>query len=197
MKRIVFILNILFIIILELLLNFSYAYTKIYTLEFEALNVSEKFDLYLLLPESYIEFAIEEDDLDLEYNGVETLKNNDIPSIRVNKENINDELYVKDGVEYIQILLEANEDGIYEFDIISSYPQMDMKYRIKNMNKDYIVHIDNFKVENSVCIVEYDYKKDTVKQPSSGGISFETRLLIIVLIVIVVVGFITYIKKRR
>lgn len=197
MKKLVAIIGIFLVIIGVVLLNFSYALEETYALEFEVLKANENFDLYILLPKDYIEFAIKEDGLDLEYKGANTLKDNDIPSIRVNKDNISDEIYEENGIEYTQILLEPNEDGKYEFDILSSYPYMDMKFRIKNINKDYIVHIDNFKVDGGVCKVQYNYKEDTVKQPETGILPFVTKLLLIVLIVIIVVGIIAYIKKRR
>ena len=197
MKRMITILSVFVMIIGVILFNYSYAYEKTYTLEFKASDVSEDFDLYLLLPKDYVLFAIEEDGLNKEYTGVETLKNNDIPSIRVDKESISDELYEEGGVEYIQILLEENEDGKYEFDILSNYNKMNMKYRVKNMNKDDIVHIDNFKISNGVCKVEYNYEKNTVKQPDTEFIPFVTKVLMIVLVVIIVVGIIAYIKQRR
>ena len=197
MKRMITILSVFVMIIGVILFNYSYAYEKTYTLEFKASDVSEDFDLYLLLPKDYVLFAIEEDGLNIEYTGVETLKNNDIPSIRVDKESISDELYEEGGVEYIQILLEENEEGKYEFDILSNYNKMNMKYRVKNMNKDDIVHIDNFKISNGVCKVEYNYEKNTVKQPDTEFIPFVTKVLMIVLVVIIVVGIIAYIKQRR
>ena len=197
MKRMITILSVFVMIIGVILFNYSYAYEKTYTLEFKASDVSEDFDLYLLLPKDYVLFAIEEDGLNIEYTGVETLKNNDIPSIRVDKESISDELYEEGGVEYIQILLEENEEGKYEFDILSNYNKMNMKYRVKNMNKDDIVHIDNFKISNGVCKVEYNYEKNTVKQPDTEFIPFVTKVLMIILVVIIVVGIIAYIKQRR
>ena len=197
MKRMITILSVFVMIIGVILFNYSYAYEKTYTLEFKASDVSDDFDLYLLLPKDYVLFAIEEDGLNIEYTGVETLKNNDIPSIRVDKESISDELYEEGGVEYIQILLEENEDGKYEFDILSNYNKMNMKYRVKNMNKDDIVHIDNFKISNGVCKVEYNYEKNTVKQPDTEFIPFVTKVLMIILVVIIVVGIIAYIKQRR
>lgn len=197
MKRMITILSVFVMIIGVILFNYSYAYEKTYTLEFKASDVSEDFDLYLLLPKDYVLFAIEEDGLNIEYTGVETLKNNDIPSIRVDKESISDELYEEGGVEYIQILLEENEDGKYEFDILSNYNKMNMKYRVKNMNKDDIVHIDNFKISNGVCKVEYNYEKNTVKQPDTEFIPFVTKVLMVILVVIIVVGIIAYIKQRR
>lgn len=197
MKRMITILSVFVMIIGVILFNYSYAYEKTYTLEFKASDVSEDFDLYLLLPKDYVLFAIEEDGLNIEYTGVETLKNNDIPSIRVDKESISDELYEEGGVEYIQILLEENEEGKYEFDILSNYNKMNMKYRVKNMNKDDIVHIDNFKISNGVCKVEYNYEKNTVKQPDTEFIPFVTKVLMVILVVIIVVGIIAYIKQRR
>ena len=197
MKRMITILSVFVMIIGVILFNYSYAYEKTYTLEFKASDVSDDFDLYLLLPKDYVLFAIEEDGLNKEYTGVETLKNNDIPSIRVDKESISDELYEEGGVEYIQILLEENEEGKYEFDILSNYNKMNMKYRVKNMNKDDIVHIDNFKISNGVCKVEYNYEKNTVKQPDTEFIPFVTKVLMIILVVIIVVGIIAYIKQRR
>lgn len=198
MRKLVFIFSILLIIILGVLANFSYAYEKMYTLEFEASDVSKSFDLYLLLPKEYIEYAIRKDNLDLEYKGVETLKNNDIPSIKVeNKNDISDELYKENGIEYIQILLNQNEDGKYVFDILEDYPDMDMKYRIKNVDKDDIVHINNFEISDDVCKIEYNYDENTIKQPNTTFVPFLMKLLIILLAVIIVIGAVAYIKQRR
>lgn len=198
MKKLVFIFSILLIIILGVLANFSYAYEKMYTLEFEASDVSKSFDLYLLLPKEYIEYAIRKDNLDLEYKGVETLKDNDIPSINIeNKNDISDELYKENGIEYIQILLNQNEDGKYVFDILEDYPDMDMKYRIKNVDKDDIVHINNFEISDDVCKIEYNYDENTIKQPNTTFVPFLMKLLIILLAVIIVIGAVAYIKQRR
>ena len=198
MRKLVFIFSILLIIILGVLANFSYAYEKMYTLEFEASDVSKSFDLYLLLPKEYIEYAIRKDDLDIEYKGVETLKDNDIPSIKVeNKNDISDELYKENGIEYIQILLNQNEDGKYVFDILEDYPDMDMKYRIKNVDKDDIVHINNFEISDNVCKIEYNYDENTIKQPNTTFVPFLMKLLIILLAVIIVIGAVAYIKQRR
>lgn len=179
-------------------LNNSYCYDEKITLEFETVDDSEMFDLYILLPREYINYAIKNDGLDIEYEGVETLKNRDIPSINVNKENISNDLYEEDDEEYIQILLEENENNKYEFYILKDYGKLNIKYRIKNINKDEIVHIDNFKIDsNNVCEIKYNYEENTVKQPNVGFIPFMTKLLIIVLVIIITVGIIAYVKKRR
>lgn len=178
--------------------NNSYCYNETVTLEFETVNESEIFDLYILLPKEYIEYVIKNDKLDIEYKGVETLKDNDIPSINVNKENISNDLYKENDEEYIQILLEENENNKYEFDILKDYGKLNIKYRIKNINRDEIVHIDNFKIDsNNVCEIKYNYEENTVKQPNVGFVSFITKLLIVILVITIIVGIIAYVKKRR
>ena len=178
--------------------NNSYCYNEMVTLEFETVNESEIFDLYILLPKEYIEYVIKNDKLDIEYKSVETLKDNDIPSINVNKENISNDLYKENDEEYIQILLEENENNKYEFDILKDYGKLNIKYRIKNINRDEIVHIDNFKIDsNNVCEIKYNYEENTVKQPNVGFIPFITKLLIIILVITIIVGIIAYVKKRR
>ena len=196
MKKIIisFIITIISIITAVTYVN---AYQNTYTLEFQVIEEKENFDLYLLLPREYVVYAISESNLSLTYEGSSTLKENEIPGIIVEKENVMDDIYEENGKEYIQILLEKNTEGKYEFDILSDYPNMDMKYRVKNLEKDFILHIDNFKVKNGISKIEYNYDKDTVKQPSENAITFSTKLLIIVLILIVTIGLIAYIKQRR
>jgi hypothetical protein len=114
----------------------------------------------------------------------------------VPKNNIQDEIYTEKGIEYIQIrLMEENE--VYSFDLLENYPQMDIKYRIKNIEKDYIVHIDNFKIEKGKCQIEYNFAKDTVKQPDQKVLNFNVKLLLMLLLLIIIVGAIAYKKGRN
>ena len=116
----------------------------------------------------------------------------------MNKENISNDLYEEDDEEYIQILLEENENNKYEFYILKDYGKLNIKYRIKNINRDEIVHIDNFKIDsNNVCEIKYNYEENTVKQPNVGFIPFITKLLIVILVITITVGIIAYVKKRR
>lgn len=177
--------------------NYVYA-TSTFELEFKTFNnkKQEKFDLYLLLPKDYIIFAIKEANLELDYEGVNTLKRNIIPGITVEKEKIQNEVYIENEIEYIQIKLD-NQNDIYTFEILENYPKMDIKYRIKNVEKDYIVHIDNFKIEKGKCEIEYDYAKDTIKQPDRKVMPFGIRVLIILLVIVLIVAVIARIKGRR
>ena len=86
---------------------------------------------------------------------------------------------------------------MYIFEIIEDYPDMDMKLRVKNNEKDYIMHIDNFKIKDDVCQIEYNYDKNEIKQPTKITINFGTLLLIIILVFIAIIGIIAKIKGRN
>lgn len=170
-----------------------------YTIELEVTKneKEETFELYMLLPESYITYAINKAGMDIEYVGAETLIQNEIPFIDVDKSKVQDETYSENGIEYVQVLLEPDEEGMYTFEIIADYPEMDMKLRVKNDEKDYIMHIDNFKIENDVCQIEYDYDNDKIKQPTKIVINFGTLLLIIILIMIIIIAIISKVKTKE
>lgn len=159
----------------------------------------DKVNLSILLPKDYIIYAINNSNLNIEYKGVETLKDNDIIGIEVNKNNINDELYVDNntGIEYIQIRLEPNSEGNYTFNILENYKKLDMKFRITNDEKDYIMHIDNFKTENNVCKIEYNYTKDKLKQPETIKINFITLFFIVILIILVIITIMVKVKVEN
>ena len=197
MKRVIKIFIICVMLIGLILLNYSYASGETYTLDFEVSNANESFDLYVLLPKEYILFAIQEDGLNIEYTGADTLKNNNIPSISVNKNDIEDKLYEENGIEYTQIHLKENSQDKYEFDILADYPDRDMKFRVKNTTKDYIIHIDNFEVKNGICKVEYDYMEESVKQEGTEISQFIIILLIVILIALIVVTIIAYNKQKE
>lgn len=193
MKKIVTILTISVIIFIT---TNCYAIDT-FELEFKVINnkKNEKFDLYMLLPEDYIKFAIEKANLKLDYEGIKFLKKNQIPGISIQNEMLQDEIYEENGKQYAQIRLNKENDS-YFFDILEEYSKMDIKYRIKNIQKDYIVHIDNFKIENGKCEIEYDYIKDMVKQPNKKIISFNIKTLFLLLLVIMIVGAIAYKKGK-
>ena len=188
------------ICVLVIMMNISIVMANsTYTIELEVTKNTENksFTLYMLLPQDYIEYAINKAGLDIEYTGAETLKQYDIPLINIDKEKIQDETYSENGIEYVQILLEQNEDSMYIFEIIEDYPDMDMKLRVKNNEKDYIMHIDNVKVKDDVCQIEYNYDKNEIKQPTKITINFGTLLLIIILVFIAIIGIVAKKKGRN
>ncbi len=188
------------ICVLVIMMNISIVMANsTYTIGLEVTKNTENksFTLYMLLPQDYIEYAINKAGLDIEYTGAETLKQYDIPLINIDKEKIQDETYSENGIEYVQIVLEQNEDSMYIFEIIEDYPDMDMKLRVKNNEKDYIMHIDNFKIKDDVCQIEYNYDKNEIKQPTQITINFGTLLLIIILVFIAIIGIIAKIKGRN
>lgn len=188
------------ICVLVIMMNISIVMANsTYTIELEVTKNTENksFTLYMLLPQDYIEYAINKAGLDIEYTGAETLKQYDIPLINIDKEKIQNETYSENGIEYVQILLEQNEDSMYIFEIIEDYPDMDMKLRVKNNEKDYIMHIDNFKIKDDVCQIEYNYDKNEIKQPTKITINFGTLLLIIILVFIAIIGIVAKKKGRN
>ncbi len=155
------------------------------------------FNMYMLLPKDYIVYAINNANLNIEYDGPNTLKENTIIGISVEKSKIQDETYNEDGIEYVQILLEPTNDNIYNFKILSDYNKLDMKFRVKNDEKDYIMHIDNFKTDDNECKMEYNYDQNQIKQANKIVINFGTLLLIIILVLIIIVAIISKIKTKN
>lgn len=195
----VFIMSLLMLIFNATNVQANSSDSEFFELQFEIKNNEENdnVDIYLLLPKEYIEFAIEHDNLDIEYDGANTLKENNIPSIDVKKLNILDDIYEENGIEYVQILLDKNDNDIYSFDILSDYFDLDMRYRIKNETKDFIANIENFKLDNGICEIEYDYSADIVKQPDRKVFSFGTIMLFIILLIVIILGVFSYVKQKK
>ena len=157
-----------------------------YTLQLKEIN-DKDIELYVLLPKEYILFAIEKDGLNIQYDGVYTLVNHNIPSIKVESGKVYNEVYKEDNVEYVPILLNKNEEGYYNFEVLSEYKEMNIKYRAIVPNGDFIVHIDDFKIEDNLCKIEYDSEINSVKQPDKNGISMNATAVIIVAAVLVLI----------
>lgn len=192
----IFIICILTILSQSIFLNANASNSETYTYNIEIKNNTnnDNVDIYILLPKEYIIYVINYDNLDIDYEGVETLKNNVIPNISVKKENIQDKLYKEENKEYISILLEENEDGIYQFEALQDYTNMDIKFRIKNDNRDYIMDVSNFNIENNICEIQYDYDKNEIKQPGKIKINFGIIFLIILAILLIITAIIS--KKK-
>ncbi len=192
----IFIICILTILSQSIFLNANASNSETYTYNIEIKNNTnnDNVDIYILLPKEYIIYVINYDNLDINYEGVETLKNNVLPNISVKKENIQDKLYKEENKEYISILLEENEDGIYQFEALQDYTNMDIKFRIKNDNRDYIMDVSNFNIENNICEIQYDYDKNEIKQPGKIKINFGTIFLIILAILLIITAIIS--KKK-
>ena len=192
----IFIICILTILSQSIFLNANASNSETYTYNIEIKNNTnnDNVDIYILLPKEYIIYVINYDNLDINYEGVETLKNNVIPNISVKKENIQDKLYKEENKEYISILLEENEDGIYQFEALQDYTNMDIKFRIKNDNRDYIMDVSNFNIENNICEIQYDYDKNEIKQPGKIKINFGIIFLIILAILLIITAIIS--KKK-
>lgn len=167
-------------------------------LRLTVLEADEDYKIYMLLPKKYIMYAIQKDGLDIDYDKANTLIYNNIPSIPVNINNVQEETYIENSIEYVQILLDDLGGGEYYFEIIGDYTDMDMLYRVKSQTKDNIIHINNFQLKDNTCKMEYNYKENTIKTEEKENIkiSIDFEWWQIVAIVILIV-FIAYLYKKR
>ena len=191
------------VIIMLLLINMFYITStatneNVNKLRLTVINANEDYQIYILLPKKYIMYAIEKDGLDIEYDKANTLIYNNIPSIPVNINNVQQETYIENNVEYVQVLLDDIVEGEYYFEIVGDYTDMDMMYRVKSSTRDDIIHIDNFSIQDNLCEMEYNYKDNIIKTEENKNIkiSINFEWWQIVLIIILVI-FIIYLYKRR
>ena len=167
-------------------------------LKLEVANADEDYKVYMLLPKKYIQYAIEHDNLDFGYDGANTLIGRNIPSIIVNVDKVQKDIFKDDGIEYVQIELEDLSDNVYLFNILDDYPELDMIYRIKSNTKDDLLIIKDLKKENHKCNIKYDYKENTVKTEKESKIKISYnwswwQTMVIILLII----FVSYLFKRR
>lgn len=161
-------------------------------------DADESYQIYILLPKKYILYAIEKAGLEIEYDKANTLIYNSIPGIQVDINNVQEETYIENKIEYVQILLDDLGNGEYYFEIIGDYTDMDMLYRVKSQTRDNIIHIDNFELKNNTCKIEYNYEKNIVKATYNKNIKinidFEWWQILLIIILVI---FIIYLYKRR
>lgn len=165
-----------------------------YEIQLTMKNKQPSYQLYLLLPRDYLEYVIAQKGLDLVYEGPDTLIEHEIPGISVSRDKVQAQEYVEDQKQYVSILLTPDDKEMFYFTVVSSYPNQDIKFRYVNGEKDFIVHLDDFRVQDGVCQIEYDGKQDTVKNvyTTKGKIEW-WQILIVVLLVV----FISYVTKQK
>ena len=162
-------------------------------------EADEPYEIYMLLPKNYINYAIKHDGLDIGYDGANTLIYNTIPSIMVNVNNVLKDTYIDNGIEYVQIKLDDMGGEEYIFEIISEYTDMDMIYRIKSESKDNLMLINNFSIdEDNTCKMEYNYKEDTIQTDGKSEVKIKFQLhWWQILIIAILIIFLIYMQKRR
>ena len=167
-------------------------------LKLKVIEADEPYDIYMLLPKKYIKYAIQHDNLDIEYDGANTLKYNTIPSIIVNINNIVDEEYIEQGTEYVQIKLDDLGGQEYLFEIIPEYTDMDMLYRVKSKSKDNVMVIERFRMHDNKCEIEYNYSQETIKTQAEKNVTVKFNLeWWQIAIAIILIIFVTYIYRRN
>lgn len=198
MKKFLNIIILCIIIIMSTYLPVKAADTEMSQLRLTVLEADEDYELFMLLPKKYIKYAIQHDGLDIEYESENTLIYNTIPSIPVDINNVQDDTYIENGVEYVQIKLDDLGGEEYLFEIISEYTDMDMVYRLKSASRDNIMVIENFQMQDNVCRMEYNYKENTIKTERKNELKINFKISWWqILIIIILVIFILYLNKRR
>ena len=201
MKKTNRILVILIILIL-FVFNISKANQEIKykTIDLNIKDIDKKYDIYLLLPEEYIEFLIALSGENIKYEGTKTLKENNILGLNIVKENVQDNLYELNEKKYIKIYLNSIEQNHYQFQVRDEYYLNNIKFLISVENKDYMVmHMDNFKYNNNgICKIIYNYKENTLKNEvkNKGKIAF-WQILLVAVIIFVTMYFINKIKSKE
>lgn len=198
MKKIIKILILSVLLITSIYLPVKAVEGETTQLRLKVIDAEEPYEIYMLLPKNYINYAIKYDGLDIGYDGANTLIYNTIPSIVVNVNNVLTDTYIDNGIEYVQIKLDDMGGEEYVFEIISEYTDMDMMYRVKSESKDNLMLIDNFTIEDNMCKMEYNYKEDTIQSQKGAElkIGFELHWWQI-LIIIVLIIFLVYLHNRR
>ena len=198
MKKIIKILILSVLLITSIYLPVNAVEGEMTQLRLTVLDAEEPYEIYMLLPKNYINYAIQHDGLAIGYDGANTLIYNTIPSIVVNVNNVLTDTYIDNGIEYVQIKLDDMGGEEYVFEIISEYTDMDMMYRVKSETKDNLMLIDNFTIEDNMCKMEYNYKEDTIQSQKGAElkIGFELHWWQILIIVVLII-FLIYLHNRR
>ena len=198
MKRVCKILIFSILIISMLTIPVKATDAEMTKLKLKVVEANEDYDIYILLPKKYIMYAVQHDGLNLLYEGANTLKYNVIPSITVNINNVQDNTYVDNKIEYVQIKLDNLGDNDYLFEIIPEYTDMDMLYRIKSASKDNLMVISNFQVQDNTCEMEYNYAQNEIKSKVNSNVKIQFKLSwwqIVAIITLIIVAI--YLHKRR
>lgn len=198
MKKFFNIIILSLLIILTITLPVIADSTEMSKLKLKVTESNESYEMFILLPKKYIMYAINHDGLDIGYDGANTLKYNVIPSITVDINKIVDDTYIDEGIEYVQIKLDNLGQDEYLFEILPEYTDMDMRFRVKSETRDNIMVIDNFKMKDNVCEIEYNYADNTVKTERKSDIKLKFNIKWWqILIVIILLIIIYYIYNRR
>lgn len=199
MKKILYTI-VISIILMSCIILPVYASTETSQYRLKVDNANENYDLYILLPKKYVKYAIQHDELDIKYEGTNTLIYNVIPSITVDISKVEKDTYIDDGIEYVQIKLDDLGGQEYVFEIISDYTDMDILYRIKSESRDNIMVIDNFIINDNICQMTYDYSANTIQQDDRTDVKLGFHLewwQVILIIALVIIFGLIYDRRRR
>lgn len=196
MKKRIFVILILIICLISVF-TVSRAKNETYMIDIKVKNTNnEEYSLLVLLPLEYIDEISSGNIEDGDY--VSFLKNEDLEELNIDKNNIEDNTYKENNKEYVQIKLEPVENNYYQFEAVQNEQNENIKFRITSDTQDYIIHLNDFKIQDNVCKITYDYQEKVSENIQKIEWSiFSWKFAIIIAIIAFVIYIIYRINKKE
>ena len=183
------------IILLQILITFMCitnvkAETEYNTLDLTIKDMESSYELSLLLPVEYIQYAIENSENKVTYTGPETLVNNDISTLNIDKNSVKPKLFTQENVQYVEVTMTPYSTNHYQFKVLKNYSKLDIKFKILKTGETQstIMYLDDFKFDGEgMCRLTYDAKQDTLKSEDYKKISTSWWKIIIGIVIVIII----------
>lgn len=183
------------IILLQILITFMCitnvkAETEYNTLDLTIKDMESSYELSLLLPVEYIQYAIENSENKVTYTGPETLVNNDISTLNIDKNSVKPKLFTQENVQYVEVTMTPYSTNHYQFKVLKNYSKLDIKFKILKTGETQstIMYLDDFKFDGEgMCRLTYDAKQDTLKSEDYKKISTSWWKIIIGIVILIII----------
>lgn len=183
------------IILLQILITFMCitnvkAETEYNTLDLTIKDMESSYELSLLLPVEYIQYAIENSENKVTYTGPETLVNNDISTLNIDKNSVKPKLFTQENVQYVEVTMTPYSTNHYQFKVLKNYSKLDIKFKILKTGETQstIMYLDDFKFDGEgMCRLTYDAKQDTLKSEDYKKASVSWWKIIIGIVIVIII----------
>ena len=190
------------IILLQILITFMCitnvkAETEYNTLDLTIKDMESSYELSLLLPVEYIQYAIENLENKVTYTGPETLVNNDISTLNIDKNSVKPKLFTQENVQYVEVTMTPYSTNHYQFKVLKDYSKLDIKFKILKTGETQstIMYLDDFKFDGEgMCRLTYDAKQDTLKSEDYKKASVSWWKIIIGIVILIIICVIVKLK---
>ena len=190
------------IILSQILIIFIYvtnvnAVTEYNTIELTIKDIEKEYELSLLLPVDYIQYAIENSENHITYTGPETLVNNDISTLEIDKSLVKPKIFTQEDIQYVEVTLKPIAADYYQFKMLKDYNKFDIKFKIqKNGEKEStIMYLDNFKFnQEGICKLTYDSNKEKLTSEDYKKVSVTWWKIAIGIVILIIICIIIKLK---